>query len=56
MKQLYFDFYSFDPFLRHLERASKLVASWPKWKQNILEHSGQATVPERKPIVYEKTI
>ena len=44
MKQLYFDFYEFDPFRRAMERASKIVASWPLWKQNILVDSGSPTV------------
>ena len=51
MTQLYFDFYEFDPFIRSLERASKLVASWPLWKQNILVNSASPTVRvPRKPI------
>jgi 3-oxoacyl-[acyl-carrier-protein] synthase III len=25
-----------DQFLTHLEKASKVVATWPEWKQNIL--------------------
>ena len=41
MKQLYFDFYEFDAFQRHLDRASKLVATWPLWKQNILTDSAR---------------
>lgn len=25
-----------DPFLEYLEYATKTVATWPKWKQNVL--------------------
>jgi hypothetical protein len=25
-------------FIRHLERASKIVASWPPWKQSVLDN------------------
>jgi hypothetical protein len=34
-----------DPFSRHLERASAIVATWPEWKRNIL-----GTEPEPAPV------
>jgi hypothetical protein len=35
-----------------IERATKLVKSWPLWKQNILVNSGQATLKiPRRPVV-----
>ena len=26
-----------DLFLKHLKEASKIVSTWPKWKQNVLK-------------------
>lgn len=31
-----------DKFIRSLKKASKIVASWPKWKQNLLVDSSKA--------------
>lgn len=28
-----------DAFVAHMEYASKTIASWPSWKQNILAHT-----------------
>ncbi len=38
-------------FSKHLDNVSKIVATWPLWKQGILEYSGKSTceVP-RKPV------
>ena len=33
-------------FIEHLETASKIVATWPKWKQNILRDSQKSTRSE----------
>ena len=35
-----------DAFHRHLERVSRSVAKWPKWKQELL--GGKATVRKKK--------
>ena len=32
-------------FLAHLDYASKLVATWPKWKQNLLGAAAPVTPP-----------
>jgi hypothetical protein len=41
-----------EEFWAEVAKATKLVASWPKWKQNILEQSGKPTVDvPRQPIV-----
>lgn len=40
-----------DEFRKQLEHATKIVESWPKWKQNILEHSASPTVSvPREPV------
>ncbi len=37
---------------RHIERVTKLVESWPKWKQDILKNSNKPTVDvPREPVV-----
>lgn len=35
-------------FIEHLERAAAIVATWPKWKQNILEASEDCVDYEQK--------
>lgn len=38
-------------FRKHLENASAIVATWPLWKQNILDISQSPTVKTpRKPV------
>ena len=34
----------------YLKQASKIVASWPPWKRNLLENSLKSTCPAREPI------
>lgn len=41
-------------FREHLKRCAEIVASWPPWKQNLLENSMKATCPPREPIHDEK--
>lgn len=44
-----------DEVREQMALASKLVATWPVWKQNILEQSGRPTVDvPRDPIVNER--
>ncbi len=38
-------------FRKHLEDASRLVASWPEWKRNVLGLSSSPTVSEPRPVV-----
>jgi hypothetical protein len=35
-------------FRKHLEWATKIVATWPPWKRNLLEDSLKSTCPRRE--------
>ena len=38
-----------------IEMATKLVETWPSWKQNILVHSAQSTVASPRTPVNNRT-
>lgn len=40
-------------FKKQLEIATKIVESWPLWKQNILEDSSKSTVSKPRPPIFE---
>jgi len=45
-----------EEFNRQMELATKLVESWPLWKQNLLEQSSKPFVSEpRKPVINKET-
>lgn len=38
-----------------IDKAAKLVETWPSWKRNILAQSSQPTVPTPRPQVNNQT-
>lgn len=41
----------FDGLKEQIDKAKRLVASWPAWKQNILAHNSRPSLSSPRPVV-----